>query len=398
MLEGTRIQSSVPSAMRKYPISELGTHLVQESHQTSILRFLKHIAYEIGPIVNEQRTTISTSHSPLETTNSARSGNTLKQENNVDHHAMDYESTVSEQMATKTSSLFAEVNKCHDTITVLSQGIQSLSNDTTRLGAESFRHQNSIQSAFSDVNQLKLSIKETDNYLAAIAPNQEMMQEQLSSIKQKVEETELSFYDGTLTWKVADISNKMADAQSERQTSIYSPPFYSSPAGYKMRARLYLHGDGQARRTHMSLFFVLMKGEYDPVLKWPFNHKVTFCLFDQSGQNRHVIDSFRPDTKSNSFQRPRSEMNIASGIPKFFPLPMIQQEHNNYVREDTMFIKVIVDFADLPKMILPYMLGLNPGLPSLVQEYMIRQENHKRQQAPTMATVVPPPVTTNSCG
>ncbi|CAF4970397.1 unnamed protein product, partial [Rotaria sp. Silwood1] len=170
------------------------------------------------------------------------------------------------------------------------------------------------------------------------------------------------------------------NAQSERQTSIYSPPFYSSPTGYKMRARLYLNGDGNARRTHMSLFFVLMRSLNDPILKFPFNYKVTFCMYDQTPAQQHILDSFRPDIRSNSFQRPRSDMNIASGIPKFFPLAMIQQEGNPYVRDDTMFIKVMVDFGDMPKTLLPYALSLNPGLPMHVQQAMIKQEAERRVQ------------------
>ncbi|CAF4545564.1 unnamed protein product, partial [Rotaria socialis] len=170
------------------------------------------------------------------------------------------------------------------------------------------------------------------------------------------------------------------DAQSERQTSIYSPPFYSSPTGYKTRARLYLNGDGNARRTHMSLFFVLMRSVNDPILTFPFSYKVTFCLYDQTPAQRHIIDSFRPDTKSSSFQRPRSDMNIASGIPKFFPLEMIQKEENPYVRDDTMFIKIMVDFEDMQKTLLPYALTLNPGLPTHVQQSMIKQEAEQRYQ------------------
>jgi hypothetical protein len=180
----------------------------------------------------------------------------------------------------------------------------------------------------------------------------------------------------------------LADAQSERQTFIYSPPFYSSPTGYKMRARLYLHGDGNARRTHMSLFFVLMPGPNDAILKFPFSYKVTFCLYDQTPQLRHIVDSFQPEIRSTSFQRPRSEMNIASGIPKFFSLAMIQQEDNPYVRDDIMFIKVMVDFGDMPKTLLPYALSLNPGLPMHVQQAMINQEaerlaQQQSQQTPT---------------
>ncbi|CAF3419908.1 unnamed protein product [Rotaria sp. Silwood1] len=157
-----------------------------------------------------------------------------------------------------------------------------------------------------------------------------------------------------------------------------------------MRARLYLNGDGNARRTHMSLFFVLMRGPNDAILKFPFNYKVTFCLYDQTPQQRHIIDSFRPDIKSNSFQRPRSEMNIASGIPKFFPLTMIQQEGNPYVREDTMFIKVMVDFGDMPKTLLPYALSLNPGLPMHIQQLMIKQETERRAQQQSQQTPTSP--------
>jgi hypothetical protein len=157
-----------------------------------------------------------------------------------------------------------------------------------------------------------------------------------------------------------------------------------------MRARLHLFGNGDARRTHMSLFFVLMRGPNDGILTFPFNYKVTFCLYDQTPQLRHIIESFRPDIESISFQRPRSDMNIASGIPKFFPLARIQQEGNPYVRDDTMFIKVMVDFVDIPQTLLPYALSLNPGLPMHVQLTMIKQEAERRaqqqQQSPTSST------------
>lgn len=58
----------------------------------------------------------------------------------------------------------------------------------------------------------------------------------------------------------------------------YSPPnpaaFYTSRYGYKMCLRVYLNGDGTGRGTHLSLFFVVMKGPNDALLRWPFNQKV----------------------------------------------------------------------------------------------------------------------------
>ena len=44
--------------------------------------------------------------------------------------------------------------------------------------------------------------------------------------------------------------------------------------GYKMCIRAYLNGDGSGYKTHFSVFFVLMRGEFDPLLKWPFEYKV----------------------------------------------------------------------------------------------------------------------------
>jgi hypothetical protein len=59
---------------------------------------------------------------------------------------------------------------------------------------------------------------------------------------------------------------------------------------------------------------------------------------------------------------------------------MIQQADNPYVRDDTMFIKVMVDFGDMPKTLLPYALSLNPGLPTYVQQVLIKQEAERRAE------------------
>ena len=108
-------------------------------------------------------------------------------------------------------------------------------------------------------------------------------------------------------------------------------------------ACVYLNGDGIGKGTHISLFFVVMRGEYDAILRWPFRHKVTFMLLDQNNVE-HVIDAFRPDRNSSSFQRPRREANIASGCPTFCPLSELS--NHAYVRDVTMFVKVVVDTTD----------------------------------------------------
>uniref|UniRef100_H2XQ78 TNF receptor-associated factor 3-like n=1 Tax=Ciona intestinalis TaxID=7719 RepID=H2XQ78_CIOIN len=128
---------------------------------------------------------------------------------------------------------------------------------------------------------------------------------------------ETTSYSGSLIWKIRDFSRRKREAVSGRALSLYSQPFYTSRYGYKMCARVYLNGDGMGKGTHMSLFFVVMKGEYDALLTWPFRQKVTLMLLDQGMDRRHLSDTFRPDPTSSSFKKPTSDMNIASGCPLF---------------------------------------------------------------------------------
>ncbi|XP_067057973.1 TNF receptor-associated factor 2-like isoform X3 [Acropora muricata] len=166
----------------------------------------------------------------------------------------------------------------------------------------------------------------------------------LADLEEFVKKQEFLSYDGQLTWKITEYARKRSEAVNGQKVSFYSPCFYTSRYGYKMCARIYLNGDGMGRGTHISLFFVVMRGEYDAILRWPFRQKVTFMLLDQDNVE-HVIDAFRPDPNSSSFQRPRRETNIASGCPMFCSI----EELNNhaYVRDDTMFFKIIVDTSDL---------------------------------------------------
>ena len=88
-----------------------------------------------------------------------------------------------------------------------------------------------------------------------------------------------------------------------------------------------------------------MKSPYDALLPWPFRQKVTLTILDQMGKD-HVVDAFQPDPTSSSFKRPTSDMNIASGCPLFMPLSYLNLSGRNYVKDDCMFVKVVVQQTD----------------------------------------------------
>ena len=241
----------------------------------------------------------------------------------------------------------------------------------TAMLADFKRQLNNMEAKFEN-HELLLSeanryIEEQNQEITRLKRQEEMNREQLNRLQAKVismeeslrrrgitppeagvqnsrRDQELNSFDGTLLWRINNISAKMYDSFNEPEKSFYSPPFYTSRHGYKMCARIYLNGDGMGKGAHISLFFVLMRGEYDLLLRWPFRQTLTFMLLDQNNVE-HVIDALRPDPNSSSFQRSRKETNIASGCPLFLPLANLN--NHAYIKDAAMFIKVIVDCFDL---------------------------------------------------
>uniref|UniRef100_W8C3V3 MATH domain-containing protein n=1 Tax=Ornithorhynchus anatinus TaxID=9258 RepID=W8C3V3_ORNAN len=216
-------------------------------------------------------------------------------------------------------------------VCVLNREVERVSVTAEACSRQHRLDQEKIEALSSKVQQLERSIGLKDLAMA--------------DMQQQIHDMEASTYDGIFIWKITDFARKRQEALAGRSPAIFSPAFYTSKYGYKMCLRIYLNGDGTGRGTHLSLFFVVMKGPNDALLRWPFNQKVTLMLLDQNNRE-HIIDAFRPDMSSSSFQRPVSDMNIASGCPLFCPVSKMESK-NSYVRDDAIFIKAIVDLTGL---------------------------------------------------
>ena len=168
---------------------------------------------------------------------------------------------------------------------------------------------------------------------------------QCTDLELQLQASLVSTYNGDFLWRIPDVSRRIRDAKTGRISSIYSPPFFSSRTGYKMCIRAYLNGDGMGEKTHLSLFFVIMKGEFDALLSWPFQSRITLALINQDNRSGDVREVFRANPQSKSFQQPTSEMNVASGCPKFIPLEYLNNP--NYVKQDVLYIRCSVDTSFL---------------------------------------------------
>ena len=170
------------------------------------------------------------------------------------------------------------------------------------------------------------------------------LQEASNDMGLTIQTLQATTYDGKFVWKIPEVMRRRREARTGKTVSLYSAPFYTSRHGYKACLRLYMNGDGAGKGTHLSFFITLMRGEYDALLPWPFRQAVTLTLVDQNKQ-RDIVQSFRPEPTSSSFQRPRNEMNIASGCPMFASVSVL--DNSSYVKDDTMFLKCKIDLVGL---------------------------------------------------
>ncbi|XP_074642412.1 TNF receptor-associated factor 4-like [Tubulanus polymorphus] len=174
--------------------------------------------------------------------------------------------------------------------------------------------------------------------------------QKVEKMEKKVDKLE-KMYGVQFLWRIDKYEERLADAKSGKKTTIFSPPFYSHRHGYKMTVSVCLYGDGRARGKHMSLFVCIMRGDYDPLLTWPFSHRITFTLIDQCqdpAARRNIQYSIKPNTcKENRpfLGRPSSERNASFGAQKFIELDIMNTL--DYIRDDTIFIKVSIDTEEI---------------------------------------------------
>ena len=166
----------------------------------------------------------------------------------------------------------------------------------------------------------------------------------LKDMEPRLQSSLNSTHDGALLWHITEVRQKIRNAKKTDDVMIDSPSFYTGRYGYKMCIRAYLNGADSGEGTHLSIFLVLMKGEHDKLLQWPFQSKVNLILIDQH-HKKNLIQTFEPDPLSSSFQKPKTDMNVASGFPEFADLSVL--DNTSYVEDDEMFIKAVVDPSDI---------------------------------------------------
>ena len=154
------------------------------------------------------------------------------------------------------------------------------------------------------------------------------------------EPTEFNLIDVTpqLSWKISGITEMINPPKPYGKTELQN---YSCINGYKMKVSFYPRGTKSNRNGYSSVFLVIMKGEYDEALSWPFRHKVVFTLIDQkrdpekrSNSSMELIPD--PSRHATSCAKPTQVENPRFGFWYFHLIYSVM----SYILDDSLLLEV----------------------------------------------------------
>ena len=146
-------------------------------------------------------------------------------------------------------------------------------------------------------------------------------------------------------WRIASYGEALRKAKAGEEIRLESSTFDS--CGYKFKLLLYPNGHAEGNNTHLSIFLVIMKGEYDAMLTWPFHKKVTTTLIEQQEKAKDrekIAMSFITTDFSESYWRPVDGESIGVGYRRFVSHEKLQERR--YIVHDTIFIQIRITSSE----------------------------------------------------
>jgi len=239
--------------------------------------------------------------------------------------------------------------------------LEDMSNKISDIAKLHQKNADRVIEPISAIEDLSLTLKNVDLDLQASKQQSDESEKRIvATMNSLVSRTEANLIDKieqvqemamspekTFIWKVYNFSEMLTNAISGRIDSIYSDPFYSHDYGYKMRLCMYPYGHEDCEEPSMAIYFSIMRGEMDNVLKWPVEYTATISLLDQKEGIDHIVYSVRAhDSNLVNRQKPTTFENRGWGTPDMASMNTIVQS-DVYLVDDTIFIKAVVQIHNL---------------------------------------------------
>ena len=228
--------------------------------------------------------------------------------------------------------------KLHDTEAKLNDLSDKLHNTKVKLNDTEVK----LNNTEVKLNNTEVKLSKNDAKLNETKDELKKAMDLLQTTNLKLEKTRETGDTRTFIWKIDGFSELLRQAKTGGRNYIKSDPFYTATGresyGYKLKVRVDPNGYG--KNTHLSVFIIVMKGEYDAILPWPFKKRVKFTVIDQQEDADKQENVTLKLTIKNipNFARPVTEENAGWGFKEFVSHEKLNSRR--YIVDDTLFLQV----------------------------------------------------------
>ena len=227
-----------------------------------------------------------------------------------------------------------------------------------------------LKSTQVQLNEQRVQLNETRVQLDETRVQLDETRVQLDETRAQLAETQaklsrLSVEDGGKTrfiWKIKSFRESLRLVKEGVKERIESDPFYTGRYGYKLKVFAqwrchFLEFAFSKRPIYIGADFltgiVLMEGEYDDMLPWPFNKKITFTIIDQNKdlkERQNMTDYLSPRSPEwfNDMifsERPGEKMKEVKSKLRVLTTHKVL-ETRRYIVNNTLFLQVDVEPND----------------------------------------------------
>ena len=121
----------------------------------------------------------------------------------------------------------------------------------------------------------------------------------------------------------------------------YSPPFTTSPQGYRLCLNVSANGYGSGKGSHLSIYAFIMKGQHDDRLQWPFTGTVIIELLNWLEDKGHHQVTLSIDTNNDFVRVTKGEYGNATDYHQFISQSSLNSSTNTqYLYQDCIRVRV----------------------------------------------------------
>ncbi|CAF4581666.1 unnamed protein product, partial [Rotaria sp. Silwood2] len=103
----------------------------------------------------------------------------------------------------------AQSGEFYEMLNILVSSIEVLKDDGERLSNESLQMKIKTITLMEELSKIKISVEESNVFFEGVKYQQDILNQDLISLQEKIDDLQYVSYDGTFIWKITNLNEKM---------------------------------------------------------------------------------------------------------------------------------------------------------------------------------------------